>query len=113
MLTSLSFCPAANAIAVPEIRETAIALSPLFESGEAVTIDLSEAREIDVSGLQLLIAARRSAARLNTQLSILADRGGALEQALVRAGFLDADGEPRNADEQAWADILKKGTQAA
>jgi len=113
LLTSQSFCPAANALAVTEIRETASALNTLFESGEAVTIDLSEAREIDASGLQLLIAARRSAERTKTQLSILAERGGALEQALTRVGFLAADGEPRNAQEQAWADILNKGTQAA
>ena len=113
MLTSHSFCPGANALAVPEIRETASALNTLFESGEQVTIDLGKAGEIDAAGLQLLIAARRSAERLNTQLSILADRGGALEQALVRVGFLDADGEPRNPQEHAWADILNKGTQAA
>lgn|GEM_PF-2847320 len=113
MQTSNSFCPAANALAITEIRETATALNTLFESGEPVTIDLSETHEIDASGLQLLIAAQRSAERHKTQLSILADEGGALEQVLVRVGFLDADGKPRNAQEQAWADILKKGTQPA
>lgn len=113
MLTSNSFCPTANALTVTEVRQTATALNTLLESGEAVTIDLGEARDIDASGLQLLIAARRSAERMKTQLSILADQGGALEEALVRVGFLDADGKPRSADEQAWSDILKKGTQAA
>ena len=112
MLHTHSFCPAANAFAVTEIRETATTLRALIEGEDAVTIDLSDAREIDASGVQLLIAARRSAARSNNPFSILAARGGALEQALVRVGLLGADGEPRSAEEQAWADMLKKETQS-
>lgn len=113
MLKSNRLCPEADALAVTGIRETATTLNSMIGSGEAVTIDLGEAAEIDASGLQLLIAAKRSAERLETQFSILADRGGALEQSLVRVGFLDANGQPRNAQEQAWADILNKGSQAA
>ena len=111
--TPSSFCPPEGALTVTEIRETAAALATLVQGGDAMTIDLREAGEIDVSGLQLLIAAQRSAERANNQISILADRGGTLEQALVRAGLLGADGAPRSAREQAWADMLNKGTQPA
>ncbi len=113
MQISNQFCPDPDAFTVSEIRETAIALNALVQGGEAMAIDLRDANAIDVSGLQLLIAAWRSAERMNTQFSILADRGGALEQALVRAGFLGADGAPRNAREQAWADVLEQGAQTA
>lgn len=105
------FCPVPDAFTVSEVRDTAAALTTLLDGGEAITIDLREANAIDVSGLQLLIAAQRSAERMKKQLSILADRGGALEHALVRAGFLGADGAPRTAREQAWAGMLKKGAQ--
>lgn len=43
-----------------------------LEHGNALELDLSQVTEIDTAGLQLLILAKREAARKNKQLAIVA-----------------------------------------
>jgi anti-anti-sigma regulatory factor len=53
-----------------------------------VLIDCAGADEVDVSFIQLLIAARRAAQRNGKQLRLAAPPEGALQAALTRAGFI-------------------------
>jgi ABC-type transporter Mla MlaB component len=61
----------------------------------AVTVDLSRADEIDLSFIQLMLAARKSAAAAGKRLSLSAPAEGALLDALVCAGLIaSAEDQP-------------------
>lgn len=72
---------------------------------DEVVVDCSDAEEIDASLLQLLLAAQKTARAGRCRLRLPAPAGGALAEALVRAGLVDPDhpdpfwaaagGEPR------------------
>jgi len=55
---------------------------------EAVTVDCSQATEIDISFIQLLLAARRTARDWGKTLILAAPAHGPLREALIRGGFL-------------------------
>lgn len=60
----------------------------------AVEIDCSNADEVDVSFIQLLLAARSSAQRSGRTIRLAHPASGALRDALQRGGFLTAvDGQ--------------------
>ncbi len=65
------------------------------------TVGCSEATDVDLCFVQLLIAARRAAAARGTRLTVTGPPGAALTAALARGGFLNADGRPTGAD-AAW-----------
>ncbi len=66
-----------------------------INENHAVVVDGTNVLKIDTSILQLLIAARKSAEVAGKELSVRFAAGGALERALVRAGFIiDNDQEP-------------------
>lgn len=66
------------------LRET---LLEALESARDVKLDCSAATNVDVTFLQLLVAAQRTAAARGVNLSIIAPEDGALAQALPRAGM--------------------------
>jgi anti-anti-sigma regulatory factor len=60
-------------------------------------VDCTGADTVDLSFIQLLLAARHSAHRLGKQLSLAAPAGGALRAALEQGGFVppgEACGDP-------------------
>jgi anti-anti-sigma regulatory factor len=65
-------------------------LEVLGGSGDIV-IDTADADEVDVSFVQLLLAARRSAREQGRALSLSAPAEGLLREVLVRGGFVAAD----------------------
>ncbi len=69
---------------VAAIRRT---LLDAIETGAAVDIDATDVTDIDVSVIQLLISAKRSAMRRHVDLRISAPADGCLAQALSRGGF--------------------------
>lgn len=68
----------------------------------AVTVDLSRAGEIDLSFIQLMLAARKSAAAAGKRLSLGAPAAGALHDALVCAGLIASAGDQPAADQAFW-----------
>lgn len=62
----------------------------LSQPGDLV-LDVAGADEIDVSFIQLLLAARRSAREQGRALSLAAPATGPLREALVRGGFAASD----------------------
>ncbi len=76
-------------------------LSSALTSGKPVRIDCSAATEVDLSFIQLLLAAKRSALRLDRPLQLAAPADGPLLATLRRSGFVAEDGtEP--ADGRFW-----------
>ena len=76
------------------------ALLGALDAGPSISIDCGGADEIDVSFIQLLVSARRSAAARGKTLSLVSPANGALLQALERGGFLTvaANGSPPDRD---------------
>lgn len=73
-----------------------------LEADRTIELDLSQVGEIDTSGLQLLILAKREAARLNKELTIVA-HSPAVRQTLDFCNLATFFGDPMviSAHEQA------------
>jgi ABC-type transporter Mla MlaB component len=81
------------------IHERLLAALRQFPS---VTVDLSRAGEIDLSFIQLLLAARKSAAASGKRLSLARPAEGALRDALVCAGLIASADDQPTADQAFW-----------
>jgi anti-anti-sigma regulatory factor len=94
---------------VAELRDrliTAIAQeSEIVISGEA-------AKSVDVSVLQLLASAHRSAAAAGKPISLLAPAGGAIHQGLQKAGFLSPLGESLTREGSFWTSTAARDEAA-
>lgn len=71
-------------------------------SQRSLMISASALKSIDVSTLQLLASAHRSAALAGKAIALEVPEGGVLAQTLVRLGFLDQDGTPLAAEGAFW-----------
>ncbi|MBR0716898.1 STAS domain-containing protein [Bradyrhizobium liaoningense] len=67
-----------------------------------VEIDVSDVSSIDVSIIQLIASARKSAEQRGRKLSLATGSGGAFRATLAKVGFLGDDGACRHADEEFW-----------
>jgi ABC-type transporter Mla MlaB component len=67
-----------------------------------VSVDCSAATEVDVSLIQLLLAARASAARAGKTVALAAPASGVLAAALIQGGFLAEDASEAGPDATFW-----------
>ena len=67
-----------------------------------VEIDCDGVTEVDVSLIQLILAARSSAQRSGRSLVLAHPAAGPLEDALQRGGFLGSDADQPNPDAAFW-----------
>jgi len=65
-------------------------LASALNAADRIVIDCSEVSEVDVSFLQTLYAARRSAESAGKQIALSAPPSGPLDEALRRCGFAAA-----------------------
>lgn len=77
-------------------------LRGLLATHAAVEIDCTATTEADISLVQLLLAARRSAEQSGKTIVLAKPAGGALLDVLSRGGFLSAAAEPVTADGAFW-----------
>ena len=80
---------------VVTVRTIANARTKLLEAlaeHSAVLVDCGAAETVDLTAIQLLLAARLSARRAGKDLSLTAPAGGALLAALEQGGFLPSSG---------------------
>lgn len=68
-----------------------------------VVVEVAEDSEIDLSVVQLFLAAFKSAEMAGKRLSVSFSSGGALNGVLGRAGLLTADGAPLAGHASLWA----------
>ncbi len=69
---------------------------------DRVDIDCAGVSEIDISALQLLVAASKSAVAAGKSVSVRFPEGGALDTVLRRAGFLSPSGQPTAPESGPW-----------
>ena len=69
---------------------------------DRVDIDCAGVSEIDISVVQLLVAASKSARAAGKTVSVLYPDGGALDTMLHRAGFVSESGQPSAPELESW-----------
>ena len=82
--------------------KTAIAAHP------SVTVVTDAVTDIDIAGLQVLVAAHRTALAAGKALSMRAAKDGAMRRALTRAGFYDKSGAPLTNEAKSWAESASR-----
>jgi anti-anti-sigma regulatory factor len=85
-------------------RDIAALLTTALANHNNVAVDASKAASIDVTILQLLVAARKSALAAGKSLRLHAPAEGVLRQALTKTGFVSADGRPLTPEGTFWTD---------
>ena len=81
----------AGTLGVRDVSNTCERLRGAFEQPGPIEIDLRELTGLDISIVQLLIAAFKSAERLGRDLRLLSDPAGPLHVLLVNTGLLPPD----------------------
>jgi anti-anti-sigma regulatory factor len=89
-------------LGVRDAAAIAASLVAAIEAHPSVTIATDELSDVDVSILQVLAAAHKTASRAGRALTLEAGADGVLRRTLVKAGFLDAGGAPLAAEGQFW-----------
>jgi ABC-type transporter Mla MlaB component len=77
-------------------------LSAALAEHQSVQVHCHEITECDLSLIQLLLAAKRSADSTGKSLRLSAPADGLLRIALDRAGFLAVQGNEPNSDREFW-----------
>ncbi|MGH7035184.1 MAG: STAS domain-containing protein [Stellaceae bacterium] len=91
-----------GSLTLPRAETIRSILAGALDEGGGVAIDCEGATEVDVSFIQLLLAARRSAAHRGASLALAAPAAGALRTALERGGFLTAASKGGASDSDFW-----------
>ena len=97
--------PLEGKLGLRDVTQVRRYLSDAMSAFNAVEVDIRDIVEADISIVQVLAAARRSAELLGQSLSIVTKSGCAFEATLVKAGFLGAGGVCRSEDELFWAGL--------
>jgi ABC-type transporter Mla MlaB component len=84
---------------VEAIRED---LLEMMQHHQALEIDCSAATEIDLSFVQLVLAARAAALSLGKTVALAHPASGMLRDVLQRGGLLGAGSDPATEDETFW-----------
>lgn len=82
--------------------EIADRLRAALAKHDAVVVVLEAVTGIDITILQLLVSARKTALASGKSICLRAAAGGALRQALIKTGFVGPDGMPRTAEGDFW-----------
>lgn len=69
---------------------------------DAIVVSGENVTSIDISILQLLASAHRSATAAGKSISLRASKSGAVAHALQRAGFVSPSGEPLTREGSFW-----------
>jgi anti-anti-sigma regulatory factor len=85
----------AGEVTISNIGEAHEQLGALLREQQAVTIDVEDLTETDLTFVQLLESARRKAGENGGRLSLNKPAAGALLEVLRRGGFLDDDTSDR------------------
>lgn len=84
---------------VAELRDQLITA---IAENEAIVVSAERATSVDISVLQLLASAHRSAGAAGKTITLQSPSNGVLQQALKRAGFVSPDSEPLTREGAFW-----------
>jgi len=82
-----------GSLTTPTSEQTHQTIREALEGSDSVVLDCAGAEEIDVSFLQILVAAGRAAERGRKTIGLAGPAQGALAEALRRCGFAAAEGK--------------------
>jgi anti-anti-sigma regulatory factor len=85
-------------------------LQDAISASREVEVDVREVSGVDVSIIQLIASARKSAEQRGRNLTLVTGSGGAFQATLAKTGFLGDDGACRNTDEAFWAGSRPQAT---
>lgn len=91
-----------GAATVRNAEATHAKLADILRRHDEIEIDCGAVTEADLSLVQLLLAARRSAKRAGKTVVLAGPASGALRAALSQGGFLTGLPGPTSADEAFW-----------
>jgi anti-anti-sigma regulatory factor len=91
-----------GSLTLPRAETIRSILAAALDEGAPIAIDCDGATEVDVSFIQLLLAARRSAAHRGASFALAAPAAGTLRAALERGGFLIAASKDAASDSDFW-----------
>ncbi len=94
---------------VAELRDRLITA---IAENDAIVVSATKATSIDISVLQLLASAHRSAGAAGKPISLHAPKDGVLRQALQRSGFVSPTGEPLTREGGFWISPAAKDEAA-
>lgn len=89
-------------LTVRSIRRIHEDITELLRANAVARIDCTAASDIDLSFIQLLLAARRTAAAEGKAVALVQPAGGVLLERLLQAGLIARDGDEAVADEAFW-----------
>jgi anti-anti-sigma regulatory factor len=84
-----------GAMTLRAIADPHAALVQALTAGTDVTLDLSDVEEVDLSFIQLILSATRTAAERGLSVTLSAPAPEPVMQTLERGGFLGAAPDPR------------------
>jgi len=88
-------------LCLPRAEEIRDRLLAALDQAQTVVIDVSQATEIDLSTIQLILAARLSAERRGVSLRLVSPANGPLAATLLAAGLT---GDSHSTDSQFWTE---------
>lgn len=88
-------------------RDIAKLLQDALSKNSSIAIDVSRASILDCTILQLIVAARKSAVAAGKSLRLHAPTDGVLREALIKTGFVSAEGRPLTPEGTFWTDTSK------
>jgi anti-anti-sigma regulatory factor len=83
-------------------QDIAALLRQALAKHSSITVVTNALTSIDVTTLQLLVAARKSALATGKTLILRAPADGPLRRLLVQAGFIGADGQSKTPEGEFW-----------
>ncbi len=89
-------------LSIRTVQAIRIKLLQALTEHPALTIDCDAAETVDLGFIQLLLAARLSAARLNKPFTLAAPASGALRATLLQGGLLPSEDGPETATDGFW-----------
>jgi anti-anti-sigma regulatory factor len=97
-----------SSVTLRSAPDLATELRARLQPGRSLILDCGALTEADLSFAQLLIALRKSADRLGMTVSLKEAASGALQQLLIRSGFLTPPAGDPDHDDSFWL----KGAQS-
>jgi anti-anti-sigma regulatory factor len=94
--------PLAGSVGVRDAARLAAELQQALSGPVSVAIDCTNLADIDLSIVQLLVAAHKTATAAGKPLRLISPAGGPLAALLRQAGFIAADDRPHTPEGQFW-----------
>jgi anti-anti-sigma regulatory factor len=91
-----------GALTVRRASEIRDQLRAALRAHRSVQVDCSEVTEVDISFIQLMLAARTTALESGKSFSLSGAATGVLRETLVRGGFIATQGRPPTPHEDFW-----------